>query len=67
MRSIKLKSQSTPIETRIERYKAWHRMQSTSRPLIGILWEADIPPVEEMLKQIGYGNELFPADIEPGP
>jgi len=65
VRKSELLSNYTSIETRIERYQAWIRMQPTARPLVGILWEADIPPLNEMLENIGFGNKITPEDVDP--
>lgn len=58
-------TQPAPISERIVRYRAWLRRESVKRPLIGLLWEPDIPPLPELIEQVGVGNFLDPADIHP--
>ena len=54
-----------PIETKITRYHTWLSRQNHDRALIGLIWEADIPPLPEMLDKVGLGNPLQPEDIDP--
>ena len=53
------------IEERIHRYTSWRERIPVMRPLIGLLWEPDIPPLPEMLAGVGIGNEVTPDDIHP--
>jgi hypothetical protein len=53
------------IETRISRYQKWRNREPVDRPMVGILWEADIPPLPAMLTAVGLGNEILPVDIQP--
>lgn len=46
------------------RYRAWLARENT-RPLTGLLWEPDIPPLPALLEKVGLGNPLRPADVEP--
>jgi hypothetical protein len=39
--------------------------QPVDRPLIGALWEPDIPPLPAMLEQVGLDQEITPDQIEP--
>lgn len=56
---------SVPIEDRLKRYDAWRRRDPVDRPMIGLLWEPDIPPLPEMLEQVGIGEAVTPDDIHP--
>ena len=56
---------SVPIEDRIKRYDAWRRQEPVDRPMVGLLWEPDIPPLPEVLEQVGIGEEVTPDDIQP--
>jgi hypothetical protein len=56
---------SIPIGERINRYTIWRNMELVEKPMVGMLWEPDIPPLPSMLEQVGYGNELKPNDIHP--
>ena len=56
---------SVPIEDRLNRYEAWRRREPVDRPMIGLLWEPDIPPLPEMLERVGIGEEVTPDDIQP--
>jgi hypothetical protein len=53
------------MEERIHRYTLWRKMAPVDRPMIGILWEPDIPPLPAMIEQVGVGNEISPKDIHP--
>ena len=53
------------VEERIEKYHAWRRREPVARPMIGLLWEPDIPPLPAMLEQVGIGREITPDDIQP--
>jgi len=52
-------------EERIEKYKIWRLLEDTEQPMMGLLWEPDIPPLPAMLDEIGIGNEVHPEDIRP--
>ncbi len=54
-----------PISERIARYKAWLRREPTDRPLIGPLWEPDIPPLPEFLAHVGSSGPISPELIDP--
>lgn len=56
---------SEPVEDRLKRYEAWRRRVPVDRPMIGLLWEPDIPPLPEMLERVGIGEEVTPDDIHP--
>ena len=51
------------IETSIVKYSSWLNRQPVDRPMIGVLWEPDIPPLPEMLDLAGIGNQIGPQDI----
>jgi hypothetical protein len=53
------------IEQRIARYQAWRLRRPTDRPMKGLLWEPDIPPLPELLQQIGIGATVVPEHIDP--
>ena len=55
----------TSVERRIARYQAWREREAVDRPMIGLLWEPDIPPLPEMVERVGVGSDLTPEDIEP--
>lgn len=52
------------IETRISRYEAWYQRESVDRPMIGLIWEPDIPPLPQFLESVGAGGEIQPEQIE---
>lgn len=54
-----------PISERIKKYTDWRLRQPVERPMIGLLWEPDIPPLPTMLEEIGIGNEVVPEQINP--
>ncbi len=54
-----------PIEERISRYDAWLQRRPVDRPMIGLIWEPDIPPLPEFLERIGTGSVLRPDQIGP--
>lgn len=56
---------SRSILERIERYEAWRSGELTDRPMLGLLWEPDIPPLPAMLDSVEVGNEVTPSDIQP--
>lgn len=52
-----------PIAERIQKYTDWRLRRPVQRPMIGLLWEPDIPPLPAMLEEIGIGNEVVPDQI----
>jgi len=54
-----------PILDRIARYRAWLQREPVQRPLIGLLWEADIPGLPEFEAAMGEGRIVSPGDIDP--
>jgi len=54
-----------PISDRIERYQAWLNRIPVDRPMCGLLWEPDIPPLPEFIEQVGVGTEISPDQIQP--
>lgn len=46
------------IAQRIQKYADWRLRRPVQRPLIGLLWEPDIPPLPALLEEIGIGNEV---------
>ncbi|MFH1266891.1 MAG: hypothetical protein ABIK89_14270 [Planctomycetota bacterium] len=53
------------MEARIARYNAWRRREPVDRPMIGLTWEPDIPPLDEFLQRVGSGAEVTPDEIDP--
>ena len=56
---------SIPVSDRIARYTAWLNRETLDRPLTGLLWEPDIPPLPAFLEQVGVGNSISPDQIQP--
>jgi hypothetical protein len=56
---------SQPTSEKIGRYQAWLDREFLERPLVGLLWEPDIPPLPDFLEQVGVGSTLVPDDIHP--
>jgi len=54
-----------PIANRIARYKAWLDREPVDRPMVGLLWEADIPPLPEFLELVGENKPTSPDQIQP--
>lgn len=54
---------ASPLE-KAERYRAWLE-RSNNRPLTGVLWEPDIPPLPALLEKVGLGKPLRPEDVNP--
>jgi hypothetical protein len=54
------------LERRTARYRAWLGREPVDRPLVGLLWEPDIPPLPEFLARTDPGAEVRPQDFEPG-
>ncbi|NUQ62362.1 MAG: hypothetical protein HUU20_07730 [Pirellulales bacterium] len=54
-----------PLEQRIARYHQWRLRQDVERPMIGLIWEPDIPPLPEFLARVGSGAEVSPDEIDP--
>ena len=53
------------IEGRISRYKSWLSREKVDRPMVGLLWEPDIPPLPSFLDHVGTGKAIAPDDIHP--
>jgi hypothetical protein len=56
---------SLPIADRIMRYKAWLNREEMERPMLGLLWEPDIPPWPQFLEQVGLKTVVSPDQIQP--
>jgi len=56
---------SIPIHDRIARYEAWRRRELVRRPMVGLLWEADIPGLPEFLDRVGMDQWVSPVQVEP--
>jgi len=56
---------SIPIFERIARYQAWLNREPLDRPMVGLLWEPDIPPLPAFLEQVGVGRTISPEQIQP--
>ena len=48
-----------------ERYLSWMRRENRDKALVGLIWEADLPALPEMLDKVGMGNPLLPEHIRP--
>lgn len=56
---------SIPISDRIAGYNAWLNREPLDRPMVGLLWEPDIPPLPAFLEQVGVGATISPDQIQP--
>ncbi len=56
---------SALIEQRLSRYRAWRLREPVDRPMVGLIWEPDIPPLPEFLEWVGAGREVQPDQIQP--
>ncbi len=54
-----------PVEERITRYNVWRLREPVDRPMIGLIWEPDIPPLPEFMEEVGTGQECSPDQIRP--
>lgn len=50
---------------RVARYRSWLRREPTDRPLIGLLWEPDIPPLPDFIARVGLGQCVTLDDVDP--
>ncbi len=57
---------STSLELRLQKYRSWRERQPVDRPMIGLLWEPDIPPLMTFIDEVGVGNEVNPAQLKSG-
>ena len=55
---------SSTMEERVGAYQAWRLRQPRSRPMLGLLWEPDIPPLPEFLDRVG-DRAISAQDIDP--
>jgi hypothetical protein len=53
------------IEDRIRRYHDWRMRGSVDRPMIGLIWEPDIPPLGALFERPAGGGFLLPEHIHP--
>ena len=53
------------IQERLARYNAWRRRQPVPRPMLGLIWEPDIPPLPGFIECLRPGTECLPDQIEP--
>ncbi len=58
-------SVALPLPDRLARYRSWLQREPTHGPLVGILWEPDIPPLPDMVTALGVGTLLRPEQIIP--
>jgi len=59
---------STPFpstQERLARYRAWRLREPVDRPMLGLLWEPDIPPLADLLDLAGHGMPVLPHQIRP--
>ncbi len=54
-----------PVAERVARYQAWRRREPMARPLVGLLWEADIPGLPEFLDAVGEDQWVNAEQIDP--
>lgn len=52
------------LEQRIAAYEAWRLCGPVDRPIVGILWEPDIPPLPDFLERVAE-TEVTPDQIRP--
>lgn len=52
-------------EERIARYQAWRLRRPAERPMYGLLWEPDIPPLPRFLERVGIGASVVAGQIDP--
>jgi hypothetical protein len=53
------------IEQRLARYDAWRLRRPVARPMLGLIWEPDIPPLPEFIEGLGGEWEISPEKIHP--
>jgi hypothetical protein len=53
------------IEQRLVRYNAWRQRRPVARPMLGLIWEPDIPPLPEFSESLGGECEITPENIRP--
>lgn len=49
----------------LNRYRAWLAREPVDRPMLGLFWEPDIPPLRELVERVGVGMEIRPEQIHP--
>ena len=54
-----------PLAQRIARYRRWRVREETDRPMIGLIWEPDIPPLPGALPALDGDRGLSPEEIDP--
>jgi len=54
-----------PIPERIKRYQTWLKREPADRPLIGLIWEPDIPPHPDLITLSVDDQEVIPERIDP--
>jgi hypothetical protein len=52
------------LEQRIDRYRRWGLRREVERPMIGLIWEPDIPPLAELLEDIPSGGCVSPEKLD---
>jgi hypothetical protein len=52
------------LDRRISGYHAWLRREPGSGPLLGLLWEPDIPPLPAFLERVQTGEAVRPEQID---
>jgi hypothetical protein len=55
---------SIPLNLRLQKYQAWRERLPVDRPMVGLLWEPDIPPLPDFIEQVGIGNEIDPMHLK---
>lgn len=50
---------------RLARYETWLSREPVDRPLLGLVWEPDIPPPREFTERFSENTSVAPEDIRP--
>lgn len=53
------------IQDRIMRYKSWLKREQVERPLVGLIWEPDIPTHPDLIDLSNNNQEITPDQIKP--
>ena len=53
------------LKERLVRYETWRLRQPVHRPMLGVLWEPDVPPLEGLIDLSENGQPITPESIHP--
>jgi hypothetical protein len=53
------------IDEKTKRYQRWIARENSSRPMYGLIWEPDIPPLESFENRYLEQTEILPHYIDP--